>query len=102
MPLYDYRCPECENTFEARHGFSADSPPCPSCGFAQPKRIITTAPSVAGGMNTHPGDGYNATKEQLQDKWAEETPKLRKKLVDKLGEEKVNKLAPTLNTNYDK
>lgn len=102
MPLYDYRCPQCEKPFEARHSFSADAPPCPQCGYAVPKRIITTAPSIAGGMTTHPGDGRNATKEQLQDKWAEETPKLRKKLANKLGEEQVNRLAPTLNTSYDK
>jgi putative FmdB family regulatory protein len=101
MPLYDYRCPDCSTAFEARHGFSEDAPPCPKCGYAAPKRIITTAPSVAGGMMTHPGDGRTATKEQLQEKWAEETPRLRKKMVDKLGEETVNRLAPTLNTNYD-
>jgi putative FmdB family regulatory protein len=102
MPLYDYRCPECETAFEARHGFTADAPPCPNCGYSAPKRIITTAPAVAGGMMTHPGDGRSASKEQLQDKWAEETPKLRKKLADKLGEDTVNRLAPSLNTSYEK
>jgi hypothetical protein len=43
----------------------------------------------------------NATKEELRDKWAEETPKLREKLVSKLGEDTVNKYAPTLNHKYD-
>ncbi|MBC8100496.1 MAG: zinc ribbon domain-containing protein [Armatimonadetes bacterium] len=97
MPLYDYRCPQCDTRFEARHNFSAPTPACPKCAYEAPKRIITTAPSIAGGMLTHPGDGRNASKEQLQSKWAEETPKLRKKLSDKLGEEAVNRLAPTLN-----
>ncbi len=101
MPRYDYKCPNCGHRFEARHGFDDAAPPCPACQNAEVKRVITRAPSVTGGMLTHPGDGRTATKEQLQEKWAEETPKLRKKLVDKFGEEKVSRLAPTLNTSND-
>jgi putative FmdB family regulatory protein len=98
MPLYDYRCPQCGSQFESRHGFSDSAPACPVCGFADVQRVITTAPSVAKGILAHPGDGHRASKEQLESKWAEETPKLRRKLVDKLGEETVNRYAPTLNT----
>lgn len=50
---------------------------------------------------TNAGDSRGATKEQLRDKWAEETPKLREKLVSKLGEETVSQMAPSLNTRYD-
>jgi putative FmdB family regulatory protein len=96
MPLYDYKCPKCGHRFEARHGFSEDPPPCPSCESVDVQRVITAAPSVAGGIMTHAGDGHHASKDQLQDKWAEETPKLRKKLVDKLGEETVRQNAPSL------
>lgn len=99
MPAYDYRCPECDHRFEARHGYSDDAPPCPKCAYVRVRRVITSAPSVTGGMLTHAGDGRHASKEQLQDKWAEETPKLRKKLVDKLGEDTVRKNAPTLFTD---
>lgn len=101
MPLYDYKCPECEHRFEAQHGMTESAPPCPECGYETPQRVITTAPKHAKGMNAHPGDGRTASKEQLQDKWREETPKLRKKLVDKLGEDYVNKNAPTLNHKYE-
>ena len=99
MPAYDYKCPECGCRFEARHGFNEDAPPCPECNYADVKRVITTAPTIAGGMITHAGDGVRASKEQLQDKWVEETPKLRKKLVDKLGEDTVRKNAPSLFMN---
>jgi putative FmdB family regulatory protein len=96
MPLYDYRCPNCEARFEAKHGMSEDAPPCPECGHPDVKRVITSAPSVAGGILTYAGDSRGASKEQLQDKWSEETPKLRKKLVDKLGEKTVRENAPHL------
>lgn len=100
MPAYDYKCPKCAHRFEARHGFDEAAPPCPNCGHESVKRLITQAPSVAGGMLTHAGDGYRASKEQLQAKWAEETPKLRKKLRDKLGDDAVKSI-PSLNTSYD-
>ena len=101
MPLYDYRCEACGERFEARHGFNEPAPPCPACSAAAVKRVIRSAPTFAQGIVTLAGDSRHASKEQLQDKWAEETPKLRKKLVDKLGEDVVNRNAPTLNTKYD-
>lgn len=51
-------------------------------------------------MLTHAGDGHRASKEQLQDKWREETPRLRKQLAEKLGEDAV-KSVPTLNMPID-
>lgn len=96
MPVYDYKCSECGHRFEARHSISTDAPACPECGHTEVQRVITSAPTVAGGVLTHAGDGHRASKEQLQDKWREETPKLRKKLVDKLGESTVRKNAPHL------
>ncbi|GIL08788.1 MAG: hypothetical protein BroJett033_2990 [Chloroflexota bacterium] len=101
MPLYDYQCQQCAHLFEARHSFDAPTPPCPACGSAEVTRLILTAPTVAQGINAHPGDGRRATKEQLQDKWAEETPRLRKKLVDKLGEDTVRRNAPSLGTGSE-
>lgn len=101
MPLYDYRCPECGHEFEAHHAMSAAAPTCPSCGFASPTRRITGMPAVAGGMATPAGDARGATKEQIREKWAEETPKLREKLVNKLGEDFVSRNAPSLNPKTD-
>ena len=98
MPLSDYRCANGHN-FEARHGFNDATPACPVCGEVQVQRVITSAPGVMQGMNA--SLGANASKEQLQAKWAEETPKLREQLANKLGEETVNKYAPTLNAKYD-
>jgi putative FmdB family regulatory protein len=100
MPLYDYKCANCHTQFEARHGFDDPTPTCPNCGYAEVQRLILSAPAVNQGMLAHPGDGRRASREQLQDKWAEETPKLRKQLADKLGEDAVRSI-PSLNTGAE-
>jgi putative FmdB family regulatory protein len=100
MPRYDYECDTCGKRFEAQHGFDAPPPACCPDGHTTVHRIITGAPRVLKGMAAPVS--RRASKEELQDKWAEETPRLRKKLADKLGEETVNKLGGTLNHDYDK
>jgi len=99
MPRYDYRCEACTASFEARHGFHDPAPACPDCGAASVHREITSVPHQLKGMATDAGRGGTATKAQLQAKWAEETPKLREKLADKLGEETVRRYAPSLGGN---
>ena len=99
MPRYDYHCPACGHRFEAQHGFNEDAPPCPECEHEEAQRLITQAPSLARGMLAPAGSSRGASKEELRAKWAEETPKLRKKLRDKLGEEAVRSV-PTLNHDY--
>ena len=101
MPLYDYRCEACGQPFEVRLGFNDPAPVCPHCGNVAVKRLIITVPAVAKGILANAGDSRISTKEQLKDKWAEETPKLRKKLVDKLGEDFVRKNAPTLGSGSE-
>jgi putative FmdB family regulatory protein len=101
MPLYDYKCPDCQHRFEARHGFEEPAPACPNCGYVAVQRVITKTPRVMQGMNASVSDSGTASKDQLRAKWAEETPKLRQKLVDKLGEDVVNRNAPSLNASFD-
>ncbi|MCK6579139.1 MAG: zinc ribbon domain-containing protein [Anaerolineae bacterium] len=95
MPLYDYRCAS-GHAFEARHGMNAAAPACPVCGAAQVQRVITAAPCRLLGMAADAGRSGSASMEQINSKWAEETPKLREKLVSKLGEETVSRNLPTL------
>lgn len=49
MPLYEYRCRDCEERFEVlqRMGEGADGLTCPSCGAARPEKQFSTF--AAGG-----------------------------------------------------
>lgn len=96
MPVYRYRCDECQHEFEELHAIDAAVPDCPECDAESVKRLIVSAPTIARGVLTHAGDGRRASKEELQAKWREETPKLRRKLSDKYGEDVVKHI-PTLN-----
>ena len=98
MPRYDYECETCGKRFEVRHGFDDPAPACPD-GHPVVHRIFNSTPRLLKGMEA--ATSKNASKEELRAKWAEETPKLRKKMVDKLGEDAVNKNASLLNTKYD-
>lgn len=100
MPQYDYRCKACGYEFSERHSINEAASECPECESEDVVRRITDAPTHAQGVLTHAGDGHRASAEQLRDKWREETPKLRKKLRDKLGEDAVKKL-PNLNMDID-
>lgn len=43
MPIYEYRCEKCGNTFEhlARR-LSEPAPKCPKCGAANPKKQLSS------------------------------------------------------------
>ena len=51
MPLYEYRCDDCQSTFEAlAPAAQADAASCSSCGSAQVRRLLSvfTSPRAAG------------------------------------------------------
>jgi putative FmdB family regulatory protein len=56
MPRYDYRCPECETTFEVvRPSTERDAPGCPECG-AETRRVFTPVGVVFKGSGFHATD----------------------------------------------
>jgi putative FmdB family regulatory protein len=62
MPLYEYRCGECEHHFEAlAPAGRADEEPCPECGAAGPRRLLSvfSAPRGASAV-ARGGDGASA------------------------------------------
>ena len=60
MPVYEYQCTACNNTFELRQKFS-DEPAteCPSCGGTVKKLISSTAFTLKGGGWY--AEGYSGT-----------------------------------------
>ena len=46
MPLYEYRCAGCEQFFDRLVTYDAATPPCPSCGGDDVRRLI----SLIGGL----------------------------------------------------
>jgi putative FmdB family regulatory protein len=44
MPLYDFACDACEQTFEAR-AEPGEAPTCPACGGERTRRLFTPIPA---------------------------------------------------------
>ena len=44
MPLYKYRCTECESTFKVlqKNGKKDEKPECPECGSSEVERMISS------------------------------------------------------------
>lgn len=61
MPLYEYQCKSCNNTFELRQKFSdAPASQCPACGGAVEK-LISQSGFALKGAGWY-GDGYGSSK----------------------------------------
>ena len=59
MPLYEYRCDDCQQTFEAlvRAG-QADEAGCPTCGTSEVRRLLSVFSAPRSGARG--GDGAAA------------------------------------------
>ena len=65
MPLYEYRCPQCDHRFEVlqRMGEGADGLTCPQCGAEKPVKqfstFAATGDAAFGGSCSAPaGSGF--------------------------------------------
>jgi len=63
MPIYEYECLKCGETFELRRSIIDDDNEikCPKCGQPSPKRLFSVFSSSAGGVNCAPGASYGST-----------------------------------------
>jgi putative FmdB family regulatory protein len=58
MPIYEYRCEECETAFEKLVRAFRESVSCPECGSAAVERLLSTfALSSSSGSSTSRGGG---------------------------------------------
>ncbi len=57
MPMYDYRCPHCQTTFEQLESYSrADGVPCPYCGYRYGQRRISKVAIRTNGAGGNMGN----------------------------------------------
>jgi putative FmdB family regulatory protein len=61
VPIYDYACASCDETFEELTRFDAPPPPCPTCSSEQTERQLSPflTPQLTGGQRRFATD-YNA------------------------------------------
>ena len=48
MPIYEYRCPSCDERFEELVRSSDPAVACPSCGTADVERLLSVFAGVGG------------------------------------------------------
>ncbi|MCC7491833.1 MAG: zinc ribbon domain-containing protein [Fimbriimonadaceae bacterium] len=56
MPLYEFKCRECEHTFEVRQEWKAPLPACAACGSAEVRKVYHAAALVFKGSGWHVND----------------------------------------------
>ena len=56
MPLYEFKCRDCEEVFEVRQEWKAPFPPCPQCGSGEVKKVLHAAALVFKGSGWHVND----------------------------------------------
>ena len=49
MTIYEYRCPECEHTFEKLVKLNAKPPACPECGAPEVRKLVSAAGFILKG-----------------------------------------------------
>lgn len=59
MPIYEYRCSDCDTKFEKLVSFSRanEQPACPNCSGCKTHKLLSTFASVRGGAD---GDGASS------------------------------------------
>lgn len=67
MPIYDFRCDSCGTEFEELVR-ATETPPCPSCGAADPRRLLSqvSPPQRIGlrGMEAKRSDATRGAREE--------------------------------------
>jgi putative FmdB family regulatory protein len=60
MPIYEYKCPQCGETFELRRPMSQATDPaqCPSCKIDAPRAISRLARVSHGGSSDEGADDF--------------------------------------------
>jgi putative FmdB family regulatory protein len=74
MPLYDYKCANCQKVTEVRHGFGENmTQPCPECGGTL-SRVFNPAPIVFKGSGFYVTDSRGKSPAPSKDAAVKDAP----------------------------
>lgn len=58
MPLFEFHCRECEETFERLLRQPQDEAPCPLCGKPAKRKVSPFSATGSSGCSSPPGSGF--------------------------------------------
>ena len=97
MPIYEYKCNECEHTFDDYLNVSdRDKPlkqPCPECGVKAVSKLVS-ATSMGVDMNCTPDKKTGGDWSRLMDKMKKSTPKRYHSGIDRATNRSGGKIGP--------
>jgi putative FmdB family regulatory protein len=97
MPIYEYKCNECEHTFDDYLSVSdRDKPlkqPCPECGVKAVSKLVS-ATTMGVDMNCTPDKKTGGDWSRLMDKMKRGTPKRYHQGIDRSTNRSGGKLGP--------
>lgn len=53
MPIFEFKCPKCQDKFETVQSFGAQPPLCEKCDVLMEKTFSQTAPPIFKGSTTY-------------------------------------------------
>jgi len=62
MPLYEFRCRDCDHGWETRMEWKAPQPDCPDCGSENVRKVYHAAALVFKGSGWHVNDYKSSSK----------------------------------------
>ena len=62
MPLYEFRCRDCDHGWETRMEWKAPLPDCPDCGSENVRKVFHAAALVFKGSGWHVNDYKSSSK----------------------------------------
>ncbi len=51
MPIFEYRCPQCDNVFEELVNDRSATIPCPSCGHKETEKLMSAIGGISMGVS---------------------------------------------------
>jgi putative FmdB family regulatory protein len=101
MPIYEYECATCGETFEVILAIGEDSPPCPECGGHECTKLIA-APAVHIKTDQATGRIEKRVKGYLKDGKVKDAVRFADKAASMVKSDRVKRIADKLHQKTGK